>query len=135
MKISLALGKRQPLSRQTAWGCLTANLALPGSGSLVGGYVSGYPQLALCVIGLGLTTVFGLRFIYWYFANWSRVMAPDPVSALGQMWVEVKWPLLGMLIFLVALLWSLVTSLAILRSAQKIEPPPRIVSPPAPPVL
>jgi hypothetical protein len=27
MKISLALGPRQPLSRQTAWGCVTTNLA------------------------------------------------------------------------------------------------------------
>ena len=52
MKISLALGPRRPLSRQTAWGCLTTNLALPGAGSLVAGRVSGYPQLALGVGGM-----------------------------------------------------------------------------------
>ena len=68
MKISLALGPRQPLSRQTAWGYLTSNLALPGSGSLLAGRISGYAQLALGLGGLLMTVVFGLRFMLWYFA-------------------------------------------------------------------
>ena len=51
-KISLALGQRQALSRQTAWGCFTTNLALPGFGSLVAGRISGYFQVALAMVGL-----------------------------------------------------------------------------------
>ena len=50
MKISLALGQRKPLDRTTAWGCLTANLAVPGCGSLVAGRVSGYFQLLLAPV-------------------------------------------------------------------------------------
>src|SRR4051794_38669590 len=108
MKISLALGKSRPLSRRTAWGCLTANLAVPGSGSLVAGRISGYPQTALGLIGLAVTVIFGVRFIYWYFANWSQIShAPDPFAAIAEMWLVLKWPLLGMAIFLFGWLWSL----------------------------
>ena len=62
-KVSLALGPRRPLSRQTAWGCFTTNLAMPGFGSLVAGRISGYAQAALTIGGMVLTMVFGARFI------------------------------------------------------------------------
>src|SRR6266478_1303859 len=102
MKISLALGPRHPLSRQTAWGCLTTNLALPGSGSLVAGRRSGYAQLALAVSGMVLTLIFGLRFLAWFVANWSRFHQPDtdPFAALGEMWHVLRWPVVGIGVFL-----------------------------------
>lgn len=130
MKVSLALGSREPLSRQTAWGCVTGNLALPGSGSLVAGRRSGYPQLALAALGLILSMIFGLRFIYWFFANWSRLHQPsaDPVAALGEMWQVLRWALLGLAVFLASWLWALGTSLRILHSATGSEnsnAPPR----------
>src|SRR2546425_4585484 len=123
MKISLALGPRHPLSRQTAWGCLTTNLALPGFGSLVAGRVSGYPQVALGLLGLVLTLVFGVRFFYWYAANWSRFQGAqaDPFAAMGEMWRVVRWALLGMGIFFIGWLWALATSLQILRAAKASE--------------
>ena len=123
MKISLALGPRQPLSRQTAWGCLTANLALPGSGSLVAGRVSGYAQLALTTGGLVLTLVFGLRFVYWYVKHWSHFNGPqaDPVGLFGEMFVVVRWALFGMGIFLMGWLWALATSLQIVSAAKNAE--------------
>src|SRR5258706_7196764 len=140
MKISLALGQRQPLSRQTAWGCLTTNLALPGFGSLVAGYVAGYAQAVLGIGGLILTTVFGLRFIAWYIANWSRFYGvhADPFAALSDMWPALRWALLGIGLFVVALLWSLATSLQIMRAAKNAEAtnaPPRLGPGATPPKL
>src|SRR6266704_718355 len=131
MKISLALGPRQPLSRQTAWGCLTSNLALPGSGSLLAGRRSGYSQLVLAMAGLLVITIFGLRFILWALGNWSRLHAPDadPVESLLEIWVHLKWALLGFGVALIAWLWALITGLSILNSAPKTDhssSPPRL---------
>ena len=132
MKISLALGSRDPLSRQTAWGCFTANLALPGCGSLLAGRISGYAQLTLGVAGVILTTVFGVRFIVWYVANWSRLNDPqsdDPFGPLGEICQAVRWAALGMALFGVGWLWALITSIGIVQSAKRAESdkrPPRI---------
>lgn len=119
MKISLALGARRILSRQTAWGCLTSNLALPGSGSLVAGFRAGYAQAALSTIGLILTSIFGIRFIIWSLSNWNRLhgIDADPINALGEMWVAIRSALLGMVLFIFGWVWALATSLVILRSA------------------
>src|SRR5690349_1176056 len=131
MKISLALGKRQPLSRHTAWGCFTTNLALPGFGSLVAAHATGYPQALLGVGGLVLTLVFGAQFLGWYVANWSRLQGaqPDPIAALGELWRAVRLPALGIGVFALGWLWALATSWQILRSAKEIEntkAPPRL---------
>jgi hypothetical protein len=130
MKVSLALGSREPLSRQTAWGCLTGNLALPGSGSLVAGRRAGYFQLALAGLGMVLTMIFGLRFIFWFFANWSRLHQPstDPFAILGEMWQVVRWAAFGIGVFLVSWLWALGTSYRILHSttgSEQSNVPPR----------
>ena len=71
MKISLALGKTRSLSRETALSCLTANLAMPGTGSLAAGRRSGYIELLLSFIGVVLTLVFGTRFLIWFAKNWG----------------------------------------------------------------
>jgi hypothetical protein len=131
MKISLALGKRQPLSRQTAWGCFTTNLALPGFGSLVAGQATGYAQALLSVGGLMLTLVFGARFLGWYVANWSRLLGDqtDPITKLAEIWRAVRWPALGIGVFAIGWLWALATSWQILRSAKLAEranEPPRL---------
>ena len=131
MRVSLTLGERRPLSRQTAWGCLTSNLAFPGSGSLAAGRVSGYPQLVLTFAGLILSMVFGVRFIIWSFANWGRLhdFQTDQMAVLAEMWRVIRWPLLGLAIFGVSVLWALATSLQILQSAKASEQqnlPPRL---------
>src|ERR1041385_5349910 len=112
MKISLALGQRQALSRQTAWGCLTTNLALPGFGSLAAGRRVGYLQVALMITGMALTMILGVRFVLWTLTNWSRLHDPmaDQVAALGEMWLAVRWALLGIGIFGLGWLWALATS-------------------------
>jgi hypothetical protein len=128
MKISLALGPRQRLSPQTALGCLTSNLAMPGAGSLMAGRVSGYAQFAVGVAGLILTTVFGVRFIGWYVQHWSSFFGPeaDSIGMLPEMWRHVRWALLGIAVFGVGWLWSLGTGLLLVREAkaEKAAPPP-----------
>ena len=129
MKISLALGAQQPLNRQTAWGCLTTNLAMPGVGSLVAGRRSGYAQLALALLSLSGTLFFGVRFFSWLTANWSRVYQAegDPVTTLLEMWQALRWAVFSIAAFLVSWLWALATSFFILQSVRKEEGklPPR----------
>jgi hypothetical protein len=124
MKVSLALGPRETLSRQTAWGCLSTNLALPGFGSLMAGRASGYPQVALGLGGLVLTLLFTLRFAYWYFTSGSRLQGveTDPVEALIELWRAARWPLLGIGVFAAGWLWALATSCQILHAAKDAEP-------------
>ncbi len=131
MKVSLALGPRRPLSRQTAWGCLTTNLVMPGAGSLVAGRVSGYAQLALAIGGTAVTLLFGVRFIWWFISNWSRLHNPDadPLAALSEMFRALKLPALGLGLFVLGWLWALGTSLGIVMHARKANSaaePPRL---------
>ena len=131
MKISLALGPRQALSRQTAWGCLTTNLALPGFGSLVAGRRAGYLQAALALGGMALTCGFGIHFMIWAAANWSSLHGDevDPFDALARMWVGMRWAVAGMGLFALGWVWALGTSFQIVREATLSEDratPPRL---------
>jgi len=138
MKASSAPAGRQPPDPQTAWGCLTTNLALPGFGSLMGRRVAGYFQAPLCALGLILTLTFGVKFMAWYFSNYARLNQEqvDPFAVLGEMWIQVRWALLGMALFAVSWLWALATSISLVRrakaQAQAEQPgvPPRPEDPP-----
>jgi putative Mn2+ efflux pump MntP len=104
---------------------------MPGAGSLVAGRVSGYAQLALAIIGTVISVLLGLRFIWWFLANWSRLYNPDadPAAALGEIWRALKWPLIGFGLFLLGWLWALVTGVGIVLSSRKAEGsnvPPRL---------
>jgi len=123
MKISLALGNPRELSRQTAWGCLTTNLALPGFGSIVAGRPVGYIQAALYLAAFIITVVSGTRFMLWALANWSRLHGPqaDPLEALVEMGRAARWPLVGILGFLFSWVWALATSFSIVNAAKKAE--------------
>ncbi|HEV2391437.1 MAG TPA: hypothetical protein VG146_03640 [Verrucomicrobiae bacterium] len=127
----MSLGPRQPLSRETAWACVTANLAVPGAGSLMAGRLSGYVQAALMAGGLVLTVLFGARLGVWYFHNWSRLQTEtDPLAALSELWQQIRWPLLGFALFALAWIWALVSSWQILSEAKKSQnlPPPEASS-------
>ena len=127
MKISLALGERRPLDRQTAWGCFTGNLAVPGAGSLIAGRISGYAQLLLGLAGLTLTSVFGVQFILWFFAKYSHMQSgdADPFQTMTDMWHAGRWAFLGILIFGFAWIWGLITGLMIVASSKPVAPGPR----------
>ena len=111
---------RRPLDYATAWGCLTSNLAIPGSGTLAAGRRSGYVQGLLAIAGFALTTVFGARFMGWYFANFARLQEEwvDPFAAAGEVWMAVRWAVLGMALFALGWLWALGSSLLIVREVR-----------------
>jgi hypothetical protein len=126
----LTLRPRRALPRAEAWACLSANLALPGAGSLAAGRKTGYAQMALAFLGLAVSVVAGIPMIQWGLANWQRLMQPspadDPLALMAELWRHARWPLLGIAIFLTSFLWALATGLALLGSAPKSDVPPRI---------
>lgn len=103
---------------------VATNLALPGFGSLMARRAVGWPQVALTVVGFALTSIFGVRFMIWFFQNTDTLYGPesDPVESLITMWLNVRWALLGIGLFAVSWLWSLATNAEILRSASQPEP-------------
>jgi hypothetical protein len=131
MKLSLALGPRQPLSRQMAWGCFTTNLALPGFGSLLGRRAVGYAQIPFTVVGFGLSLIGTITTFLWLSGNWSRMQQTDDTGKyFSEMWSHIRWPILGIGLFAFALLWALMTSLSIMSQARAAE-----ASRPLPPKL
>ncbi len=133
MKISLALGPAGPRSRQVAWGCLTTNLTLPGIGSLLAGRAVGYFQIVVYMVGFALTIIFGIRFMVWYFNNSAHLqqIQADPDIYFHEVWLQVRWALLGIALCAVAWLWALMSSLGILAKARAHDAmtrpiPPRI---------
>ena len=127
MKVSLTLRPRRALQRAEAWACLSANLALPGAGSLAAGRKTGYAQMALAFLGLAVSVVAGIPMIQWGLANWEHLMQPDDsLSTLLELWRHIRWPLAGMGIFLIGFLWALATGLNLLSGAPKDAVPPRI---------
>jgi hypothetical protein len=132
MKFSLTLGPRRPLDRQTAWGCLTANLfGLPGLGSLAAGRRIGYGQMILSLSGVALTSAFGIRFIIWFASHSTELSQLDDegMSHFGELWDHLRWALLGIGVFLTGWLWALASSLSILAQAKSAGPKP------APPLI
>ena len=112
---------------------------MPGSGSLMAGRRVGYFQLALSVVGFAATFIFGGRFVLWYLAHYQHLqqIQMDPGQYFSEIWGPLKWALLGIGLFVLALLWGLVTSMFILSQppAPDSSLPPRIPPRIAPPRL
>ncbi len=113
MKISLTLRPRRRLDRPTAWACLIANLALPGSGSLVAGRRTGYVQAALAVAGMVLSTAFA----GWFLREVLRDQG-FPEEFGPWLWIGGA----GLVCFAGGFCWALVTSLVILSEATSDQP-------------
>ncbi|MGD0814207.1 MAG: hypothetical protein ABSA83_11430 [Verrucomicrobiota bacterium] len=128
MKLLPASRGKEPANRAEAWGCLTANLALPGAGSLAAGRPVGYYQLALATVGFVVSVASGIHMLKWMMGNWTTInqSSGDPVEALTTMWREIRWPLAGLGIFAASLLWAAITGLEILSAHPKNPVPPRI---------
>jgi hypothetical protein len=102
---------------------------MPGFGSLMAGRISGYPQAFLGIAGMIVTMIFGVRALIWMLSNWARMRDPasDQLAVFGEMWLALRWALLGMGIFGVSWLWALASSYGIVRSAKNDAPaPPRL---------
>ena len=122
MKIFSARAKLKPADRQAAQGFLATNLVLPGLGSLAAGRRVGLPQLALCLVGFGLTLFWGVRFIYWSLDHWAEfhnsTPSLDPMKPLRDLWQQARWPLLGIVLFALSWIWALLTSWAMLAETK-----------------
>jgi hypothetical protein len=129
VKGSLKLRPRRVLNRAQAWACFTANLALPGSGSLAAGRAVGYGQLAAGFLAVALTLATSIPMLQWALTGGlaaSQSSAGDPFQDLSELWMHVRWPMAGIGLFVVAIIWATMTSLAILASSPKETVPPRI---------
>jgi hypothetical protein len=128
MKFSLTLGSRRALNRSEARGCLAANLALPGAGSLAAGRAVGYAQMAMAFAGLIVSLVTGIPMIEWCLNNWARLQdtGSDPFGPLLELWLHLRWPLTGIGFFVFAILWAGVTGMQLLAGASEEGIPPRI---------
>jgi membrane associated rhomboid family serine protease len=114
MKISSA---GQGLSRAAARNCALINqLATPGLGSLMGGrYVAGTGQLLMALIGFGFVLAWFVSLVRQVYRQIDTDTPGPSVAWLGE---------IGGVIFAAAWAWSLVTSLALLRRANRDEPGP-----------
>jgi len=105
------------LSRASARNSFLINqLATPGLGSLMARrYVEGTGQLLLALLGFGL-------FVAWFIALMAKTLRE--VEEPGGSVHSVAWlGEAGAVIFAVSWIWSLVTSLSLIREAEANEPP------------
>jgi hypothetical protein len=118
----------KPLSPAAARNCFLVNqFATPGLGSLMGGrIVAGLGQLLLALLGAGL-------FIFWI----AKILQEEVNLADVETPVSYgKWGVAGACFFAASWLWSLLTSINLIREAQTQEQkpppaaPPRITNPP-----
>lgn len=131
MKIfSVKRAAHEPGDSEVAKGCLTANFALPGSGSLAAGRKVGYLQLALCLTGFFLTLIFGVRFISWALSHWSDLHdSDDPMAGLQKILAACVLPFIGFVLVALAWIWALATSMSVIQHAQKKFTPPKEIPP------
>ena len=121
--MNFKLQPKRQMDRGQAWGCFFANLALPGSGSLLAGRAIGYAQMVLACLGLLVSMGTTLQFFTWFFKHMDQMAtSADPLENLRQMWHFIRWPLAGLLIFGIALAWAAVTSLAIFTQSRPAPP-------------
>jgi len=106
---------------------MTTNLALPGFGTLLAGRVVGYPQVILGLAGMVLTVIFGIHFLIWTLSNWSQIRGADsdPAQTLIDLYLNVRWAVLGIFVFACGWVWALISSFDILMdSRRKPSQPP-----------
>ena len=135
MKISLALGPRRPLDRATAWACMMANqFTLPGVGSLAAGRRVGYAQVALGLIGVVPMLAFSIRVLIAAYHVRQTVGSFGALDELtdyvqrGMREIPNTWGLYfwvglpGTVLFIIAWLWALASSISILLESRKETP-------------
>jgi len=101
----------RPVNRTTARNSFLINqLATPGLGSLLAGrYLAGIGQLLLAVAGFLLVVVWFISFAVKMYQQFEGQDHQESVAWIGE---------LGALTFAAAWLWSLITSLSLLREGR-----------------
>ena len=123
---------RKTVSRTAARNAALVNqFATPGLGSLMAGrWIAGTGQLLLAVAGFVLVVMWFIEMMIQAYDQVIGDAAPHSVAGVGKT---------GALLFLLAWLWALITSISLVTRARSEEPvapqtvPPPIVNPPAEP--
>jgi hypothetical protein len=103
---------RKPLSPATARNAALINqLATPGLGSLMAGrWVAGFGQLALAVAGFVFVILWFIAIMRQFYGEINGNVEVKPVGWIG---------LVGVILFAAAWLWSLVTSISLIREGRR----------------
>ncbi len=99
---------RLPDRSQTRAWLLTNLLVLPGLGSVLGGRRRGWLQMILALGGFGLTAWWATLFVVEWVRDKTFPLTGGSHLAAG---------LIGVLLFIIAWVWGLVTGLNLLRTA------------------
>ena len=115
----------KPLSPAKARNCFLMNqFATPGLGSLMGGRViPGIGQLLLSLAGFAFIMFWFFRTMKEYYSLMGED-APSVSSSYGRFFLA------GAMLFGASWLWSLLTSVSLMRQAKTPEPPPPGTIPP-----
>ncbi len=106
-----------------AWSCLVTNLlGVPGLGTLAAGDLGGIGQLALAVVG-------GVLLTWWLIAFASAALEAGGLPL--DTGPGLRAPVAGILLFGAGWLWSLGSSVALLREARRAGNAPPSVPPEA----
>ena len=129
--MSAAMAEQPPriITRKRAVVCLGMNaLAFPGLGTIMAGRAIGYVQAAVMSLGFFLFAGFMLWYLVSSVGALNRFMLSGVQEDLSQQyrpWLWVLWLGLGLSVF--AWVWSVVSSLVVLKQAPAVtETPPRI---------
>ena len=121
-KTSSQTGQRKTLDKRRAWVCASINqLAFPGAGTVMAGRWIGYFQAVVMIAGFALTSFYFLAVIQG--AVQLIINGAMNEEEFRASYHQYIWTLeLGSVLTAVAWLWSLISSVSIVRSVPK-EPP------------
>lgn len=113
----------KPLTFASARNAALVNLLVtPGMGTLMVNKITlGIAQLVLAFVGFGFMLVWFGAIMWQYYGQISGNVTVHAVGWIG---------LVGAILFVASWLWSLVTSIGILREARRLT-----AAPPAPPII
>ena len=116
--------RTKPLNRSEAWACLAINLAVcPGLGSIVAGRWAGFGQVIVAAVGVALAMVGATGFFTTWYQTLEMPIAGRPF------WTAIS----GVVLFIAGWLWSLLTSIQVVKQTTRpttlsqwgAPPPPR----------
>lgn len=112
----------EPRRPKAASEILAVNLSVPGLGTIQAGCkVVGWCQLIMALIGLLMTAYFA----GWFLLEWKMTgrfpLAPTtPAGSIPESWIAPIWlGVGGVVVFLMALGWSVVSSLALRKNQER----------------
>jgi hypothetical protein len=85
--------------------------------------------MAVAFAGMIISLVTGIPMLEWGLSNWARLTdpsSPDPLGVLWDLWLHMRWPLVGICIFATATLWAAATGMRLVSKAPEEGVPPRI---------